>query len=145
MSVDSMMDPELGRLIWDEGLERWEGSILLSSPSPYSLYVFARPSHAPDRTITSEARLSIARLRSLESACRRYATEQLLDIHNAEWSSDGPIPPDDFAARFTPDSIEVHETGSVELHFSDGGLFSGHGIGVRISPGGTFIEAVVEG
>jgi hypothetical protein len=145
MSVDSMVDPDLGQLAWDESLERWEGSIALSSPAPYRLYVFARASYTRARTITRDARLSLARLRTLESACRRFATDQLFDVHNSEWSTDGPIRPDDFASRLAPDGIEVHETGSVEIHFRDGGLFSGHGIGVRLSADGTLLEAVVEG
>jgi len=145
VSVDSRADPDLGLLTWDEGLEWWEGSILLSSVAPYRLYVFARASHVPARNITEAARLSIARLRDLEPACRRYATGQLLGVRNSEWATGDPLSPDDFARRFTPAGIEVHETGYAEVHFGDGGLFSGHGIGVRIRPDGTFQEAVVEG
>ena len=145
MSVDSRADPDLGLLTWDEGLEWWEGSILLSSVAPYRLYVFARASHTPARNITKAARLSILRLRGLESACRRYAADQLLGVHNSEWTTGAPLSTEDFARRVTPDGIEVHETGYAEVHFGDAGLFSGHGIGVRIRPDGAFQEAVVEG
>ena len=144
-SIHSMVDPDLGELIWNARLQSWEGSMRLSSPQPYALHVFARAAHTPDRAITTKARLSIARIRGLEATCRQFASDQLLDIHNSEWPDSEPLRSEDFASRLIASSIEVHEDGYVEVHFGDGGLFSGHVVGVRVRPDGSFQEAVIEG
>lgn len=138
-----IIDNEFGQLIWNSGFDWWEGSIRPSSSDPFVLYIFSRDS--PDKIITNEARAALAKLRNLESVCRDFAASQLLDIYNQEWSDCGAIESDEFARRLTTDAIEVHESGYAEVHFGDGGMFWGHGVGVRIQEDGNFQEAVVEG
>ncbi|MHC5066558.1 MAG: DUF2262 domain-containing protein [Planctomycetota bacterium] len=140
-----MEDSDLGTLTWDAQLEGWEGSIQLSSKTPFHLYIFARTCLAIDRDITKEARLAIAKMRSHELACRRYAAEQLLAIHNAEWAEGRPISAAEFERRLKPDSLEIHESGYSEIHFGDDELFWGHSVGVRLRANGDFQEAVIEG
>ncbi|MBI3921676.1 MAG: DUF2262 domain-containing protein [Armatimonadetes bacterium] len=140
-----MNDRDLGALTWNDGLDWWEGSLRLSSEAPFHLYILAREGKTSDRAITADARRTIERLRHREADCRRYAAEELLDVHNAEWSDGNTISGEEFVRRLTPDSIEVHETGYAEIHFGDGELFWGHGVGVRVGPDGSFQEAVVEG
>jgi hypothetical protein len=97
------------------------------------------------RSITVDARVAIARIRTAEDACRSYACDELLEIHNSEWSEGGVIDAGEFKRRLEPDSVEVHESGYAEVHFRDDDLFWGHSVGVRIRPDGGFQEAVVEG
>lgn len=138
-----VVDHDLGPLEWDEDLDWWEGEILLGSNQPFVLHILSRKDDR--RPITDEARAAIARIRASEAACRRYAADELLAIHNSEWSEGTSISADEFVARLSPDSVEVHEGGYVEVHFKDGGLFRGHSVGVRIEPEGAFQDAVVEG
>jgi hypothetical protein len=145
MSADSMNDAELGDLTWNEQLEWWEGSIRMTSPKEFELFVLARSSLVADRSITADARAAIARIRTAEDACRSYACGELLEIHNSEWSEGSIISAGEFKRRLEPDSVEVHESGYSEVHFRDGDLFWGHSVGVRIRPDGSFQEAVVEG
>ena len=143
MTEQLVVDEELGPLRWDPSLEWWEGEIRLSSQDPFVLYVMSR--HDDGRPITDEARAAIARIRTLETTCRRYAASELLAVHNAEWSEGNLTSTEEFADRLSPDSVEVHESGYAEVHFTDGELFGGHLVGVRIKPEGSFQEAVVEG
>jgi hypothetical protein len=140
-----MDDPELGTLTWNDQLEWWEGSIRMTSPKEFELFVLARPSLVEDRSITVDARVAIARIRTAEDACRSYACDELLEIHNSEWSEGSVIDAGEFKRRLEPESVEVHESGYAEVHFRDGDLFWGHSVGVRIRPDGGFQEAVVEG
>jgi len=139
----SRIDSDLGPLTWNAELDWWEGTIRLSSPELFRLYVFARST--PEQTITNDAHSAIRCLRTLEDSCRRYAATELLAVHNEEWAENGPIKDDEFMRRLVPDSLVIHESGYAELHFGDGDLFWGHGVGVRIRPDGSFQEAVVEG
>ena len=68
-----------------------------------------------------------------------------MQIYNEEWSEEDTLESPELARQLLAGSIEVHETGYAEVHFGDGGLLSGHSVGVRIHPDGTFQEAVVEG
>ncbi len=143
--ADTITDELLGVLTWNDGLQWWEGRLQLDSDTPFTLYVFARSSFAPDRAITDECRTAIKRIIGSEAECRMYAANELLDIHNSEWNDGSPTSKEAFARRLTPDSVEVHESGYAEFHFGDGGLFCGHGVGVRLRASGEFQEAVVEG
>jgi hypothetical protein len=145
MSANLMDDPELGTLTWNDQLEWWEGSIRMTSPKEFELFVLARPWLVEGRSITLDARIAIARIRTAEDACRSYACDELLEIHNSEWSEGSVIDADEFKRRLQPDSVEVQESGYAEVHFLDGDLFWGHSVGVRIRPDGGFQEAVVEG
>jgi hypothetical protein len=130
-------------LKWDAALQCWEGEISLSSPEPFRLSVFARD--VVVSAITSQAHLAMDRVRQLESECRLYAANQLLETLNQGWAEDGPITTDEFVRRLVPDSIVVHESGYTEVYFSDDDMFWGHLVAVRIKPDGTFQEALIEG
>ena len=142
---NTVNDADLGTLDWNEELELWEGSILLESEAAFELMVFARVEFTPAREITADARAALRRLKRLENACRRYAADCLLDVHNTEWTDGVPIDANEFSRRLGPGTVEVHESGYAEVHFSDGGLFANHTVGVRLRSDGTFQEAVVEG
>ncbi len=142
---DTIQEPDLGTLTWDDRLDWWEGSILLSSNVPFRLFILAREGLTTNRAITADARAAARRIRDLEAACRHYAADQLFDVYEEEWSEGSAVSRADFIGRLTPDTVEIHETGYSEVHFGDGDLFSGHGVGVRIRPDGSFQEAVVEG
>jgi hypothetical protein len=145
MSADVVIDPELGPLRWKERIECWEGAIHLSSGNAFELAVFARAHLVAERAITADARRAIARIRVGEDAYRSYACNELLEIHNSEWSEGSVVDATEFMCRLEPESVEVHESGYSEMHFRDGDLFWGHSVGVRIRPDGSFQEAVVEG
>jgi hypothetical protein len=81
----------------------------------------------------------------MEAQVRAYAALQLTASYNREWSDGKIVTESEFARRRIPDSIEIHEQGYAEFHFKDAGLFSGHGVGVRIKADGSFQEAVMEG
>ena len=44
-----------------------------------------------DHTITEAARHAFEKMKSLEQAARSFAAEELLSIHNSEWSEGKPI------------------------------------------------------
>jgi len=138
-------DTELGTLNWNDQLRWWEGSIQLSAEKPFTLFVFARPELVAERGITDNVRESVFRIRDSEFTYRRWAATRLLNTYNAEWSDGRILSAAEFSNRMEPDSVEVHESGYTEIHFQDGGLFDGHGIGVRVRPDGSCQEVVVEG
>ena len=139
----SITDADFGDLVWNPELDWWEGSVKLDSPQPFVLYLFSRDD--PDRGISDESRAAFLRLAALEAPARAYAALHLTASYNREWSDGKIVTESEFARRRIPDSIEIHEQGYAEFHFKDAGLFSGHGIGVRIKADGSFQEAVMEG
>lgn len=145
MTDDSMHDAQLGRLSWCAEFEGWEGSVPMTSGESCGLLVFARASLVAERAITVEARAAIERLRGAESACRSFASAELLEIHNSEWSEGATLDATGFERRLELDSLEVHESGYAEVGFTDGDLFWGHDVVVRIRPDGSFQEVVLAG
>jgi hypothetical protein len=143
MKPTAMIDPVFGALRWNPDLEWWEGSVKLVSATPFTLYIFARDTAVGE--ISDEARRAFRTLPQFESECRRYAASELLEIKNQEWAEKKEVSESEFIKRLIPDSVEIHESGYMELHFRGDDLFWGHGVGVRIQPDGKFQEAVVEG
>ncbi len=143
MAADERTDSELGQLKWDDRVDWWEGEITLTSEQPFVLCILSRTDDK--RVITEDARMAIARIRELETRCREYAADELLEIHNSEWSEGNPISKDVFVGRLSPECVVVHETGYAEICFEDGDLFWGHMVEIRIKPDGSFQEAVVAG
>ena len=141
--MHSITDADFGHLVWNPDLDWWEGSVNLDSPQPFVLYLFSRDD--PNRGISDDARNAFRRLAAMEAPARAYAALQLTASYNREWSDGKIVTEPEFARRLTPESIEIHEQGYAEFHFKDGGLFSGHRIGVRIKADGSFQEAVMEG
>src|SRR5580692_3950596 len=139
----SITDADFGDLVWNPELDWWEGSVKLDSPQPFVLYLFSRDD--PDRGISDESRTAFRRLAAMEAPARAYAALQLTASYNREWSDGKIVTEPEFARRLIPESIEIHEQGYAEFHFKDAGLFSGHGVGVRIKADGSFQEAVMEG
>jgi hypothetical protein len=141
----TIQDPDFGELTWDDKLDWWAGSIYLSAPEPFQLYIHTQSQI--DRDITAEARRAAAWIRNSEAAIRSYAAGQLLETHNtAGWNEqDQDLPAADFIQRLIPDSVSLHPNGYAEVGFADDDMFWGHIVGVRIQADGNFQEAVVEG
>lgn len=119
----------------------WEGRVTLPS-GEFVLHVHT--SGENDHTITEAARHAFEKMKSLEQAARSFAAEELLSIHNSEWSEGKPIDADEFMARLVPAAIEMWPNGNAEISYEDGDLFWGHEVGVRFRYG-QFTEAVVQG
>lgn len=145
MNADFISDEELGLLEWNELCGWWVGTVAMSSGREFEIHLLARPSVVSDRAITTAARAAIARVRTMEDACRVYACSKVLDYYNAEWSNGRPLDASEFMRRLEPGYIVVHESGYCEVCFGDGELFLGHSVDVRIRPDGSIQSAGVEG
>jgi len=134
-------DPQFGEMTWHPQALLWAGRVSLPSGSSLAVYVHAS-SEADD--FTEDARSAFNKMMLSEAAARQFAAEELLTIHNEEWSEGKSIDQEEFISRTVLASIEVFPDGDAEISFGDDGLFWGHEIGVRYR-GGVFTEAVVEG
>ena len=138
-----MKDSDLGDLDWEE--DGWAGEINLTSEVPFELFIFARANETANREITSGARRAIRWFRDNETTCRLYAADQLLEIHNSEWSDTGNTSKEQFIQSLSPESLVIHESGYAEIGFHAGDLFCGHVVEVRRRANGNFQEACLGG
>jgi hypothetical protein len=137
----TILDSQFGSLTFDPEIGWWEGRVRIPS-GEYALYIHA--SSDDEHVLTEPIRRVLEKVKSLEEAARSFAADELLLIHNSEWSDEGPIDAHKFISRLTPAAIQVWPDGDAEISYGDGGLFWGHEIGVRFR-GGRFTEAVVQG
>ena|SRR5688500_6340714 len=85
-------------------------------------------------------------VRKSEAAVRHQIAEQLTGAYNDFWSDDSlPLTSEQVLDRIVPTSVELHPDGSSYWYCSDGGLFDGHIIEVRIDVNRSITEVLIAG
>lgn len=75
-------------------------------------------------------------MKDLDKKCKDFCSERMLDAAN-EWKEnedDPDITAESFMEKMgTPNEMVVHNNGKAEILYSDGGMFGGHGIQIRVN------------
>lgn len=142
----SIVDPALGVLTFDEGLNWYTGTIL--SPAngsvPFTISLDAQPS----------AEFAISRARSLLPAlvdsipdAREFACDQLLSLANDAWLQEGEaaLTGAAFVRRLAVGSIGIYAEDEAEFFLRAGDLFGGHTILISWSRARGFYGADIAG
>ena len=142
MKHDATLEhPILGFLQFDPKLDWWSGRARWGGEE-VDLYV------SIEGPITDEqADAAATVLRALDcSAMKRFACDELRDLHNDEWRDGTPIVDAvDFVARLRAEAVTIYWDGSCEVCFRDGELFGDHLVVVSIAADGMPIEADLGG
>ena len=140
-------DDILGTLTWNGDLGWWEGQIELVPGHRLSMSLSVEEEDAavkPAQEI-ARARRVLLFLREHEPEARLVASDELLEIYNAEWNDGEPLDEEEFMDRLTLDDVNVSFDGSAELFYLDNGLFAGHAVLVTVDANGNFADADVAG
>jgi hypothetical protein len=128
-----VLDPTLGRLVWDG--EVWRGALALPSGRPATLRISpATDMHAesPDAPeVFAAAYPVVAWLRGSEEEVYAAVSQAMLGLYNGNWSEEPPISAEEFARRIELVEVTVPSTGEyINLWFTDGEveMFGGHAI-----------------
>jgi hypothetical protein len=139
---ESVDDPLLGHLDWDEKLEWWVGTIEYASGHRVDVFVnhdFDAGRPADD---IAAARRGLARVREREAEYRRWSGGQ---IHGTRWNTDEPMTPADIAELLRVASLEFRSGGGVRIFWDDQDrLFYGHNVVTEVGPDGECLSAGME-
>src|SRR2546430_2415155 len=99
---ESINDPVLGHLDWDERLDWWVGSIEFAPGHQIEVFVVHDYDIEPAQEIAL-ARQGLVRAREREAEYRRWAAAQL---HGKRWNTDEPMTVEDIAELLRVASLE---------------------------------------
>lgn len=145
MPEETRVDAVLGTLVWNADLEWWEGQADIAGvPIRFSL---SQPEDGGSAAAPNieKARSVIAFLREHEPEARLVASDELLEIYNAEWNDGPALSDEEFMARLILDDLSIADDGTAEVFYRDDGLFAGHAVVVTIDENGNFADADVAG
>lgn len=131
-------NPVLGELKFDKHLEQY-----LADVGDVEFMIATESVVATAQEIALE-------LERWEVTAKKYASRKLLKLKNETWTDEDDdgnetlVTANEFRDRMTLNAVNVYEDGSSTFWFSDGDLFYGHAIEVRVR-NGKCDEAVISG
>lgn len=154
MEPPFLEDEAFGRVTWDDGARDFSGRCEVSenltidlSVDPFSdVLPNERPSAVAEPQLLAAAVAS--RLQLLLSSLDRitaYAAQELLLVHNEDWTDGPPIDGPAFAARLRLMSITIDGDLCARAFFDDDGLFGGHTVIVSTNELGEVTRAELFG
>lgn len=101
-----------------------------------ALRIYAGDDGQPGTVQVDLARATLANQEYWDALCREEAADELHDLKNESWLSEGeePVTREEFMARIQLRSIVPMEETQVGMGFGDDDMFAGHSIHVRIDP-----------
>src|SRR5262245_44952469 len=152
MPAKTVEHPALGRLTYDEGLEQWETQVALLPGCPVDFSLSAWTGADPKIEVEEILRRGVDFFewaRHSERLVRQKIADDLLDCYMENWSEEeggmGPMSREEFLERIAPDALVLNTDGRAYWYYSDGGLFAGHVIEVRIREDRTVSEVCLAG
>jgi len=145
--------PVLGLLTYDDENELWTGKVEVRPGAPISFSISCSTGTSPKVKPEELFRRGVDFLnwaRRAEPTVQERIADDLLDKYNKNWASEngigmGQMSRKQFLKRIAPSSIIFYADGSTYWYYSDGGLFGGHTIEVRIDKGRTITEVCLAG
>jgi hypothetical protein len=135
---ESLDDPVLGRLEWDDKLDWWTGEVELAAGLRVALFVSSEEEDDEQDVVLAQARGWVARLRRFEPEYRAWSAARLVE---RRWNTDEPMTAADIEKLLRPASVECVEDGSALLYWDDGDrLFFGHNLFTELTPDGRCAE-----
>lgn len=139
------IDDIIGMLIFDERLQWFTTSYKTINHS--FLLVIDTDNRSEALKILPLVRHTVARLDTVDSNARLFASDELLELKNDDWLDDdeAPVTRMDFIARMSIETMSFDNKGGYEISYDDGGLFFGHCICVKTDSNGKPKEADIQG
>jgi hypothetical protein len=137
--------PALGRLEYDGELDWYTGALPLGDRS-IELRIHCEGADGEPPAMGFAVKIA-ARLDALRRSAEDFAVSELLALKNNTWLDDdqAEVSADEFKRLMTLDSVVVHADGSAAFYHSDGDLFWGHCILLRMGPDERFTVAEIAG
>jgi hypothetical protein len=135
----TVSNPDMGSvsLVWNDKQDWWLGSIELAPRHSIDLQVDAGKNEADLRAVIEAAGPTFVRLRATERAVREAVVGQMVGIHNDLCDPEDKLAVEQFADGLLLQSVVFEQAGTLELTYSDGGLFGGRCIIVPIAADGS--------
>jgi len=139
------VDPVLGTLSFDRGLEHFSGRVLWRGQLVEISLDVSKCERLPE--CITIARILIRDQAEWHDRSREFASKELLSLKNENWLDEGEeeLTADDFRKRLTMNSLTLDPDGSFTFWFDDGGLFFGHAVAVSGTLAGGFESADIHG
>lgn len=122
-------DPVLGRLVWNERFNEWQGELVTPAGTRVEISVDCERGAVP-----TAVREAFAWLSANEYALRVLLAEQMFEMAN-DWRNENEeeITASSFAGRVTLDGASFGDDGQTHLTYYDGDMFGGHGIAATLT------------
>ncbi|WP_028391165.1 DUF2262 domain-containing protein [Bacillus cihuensis] len=121
----------LGNLLYNPNSEQLSGMVQIASDHWVNLIISTEAGYKEDSILKVEGVLND--LIKMEHTLRHQIAEELLVVHNDEWSEGEVITSKEFAERIRLNTISLFDDGSIETYYDDGDLFWGHTILARLN------------
>jgi hypothetical protein len=153
MAQPTLDHPVLGRLTYEDAHNWWAGQVELRPGTWIDFSLSTWTGTAPTVEIEELLRRGVDFLmwaRQIEPAVQARIADELFGTYNEAWASEevggqGQMSREQFQKHIEPNSIDFHADGSAYWYFSDGDLFAGHWIEIRISAGREITEVCLAG
>lgn len=139
---ESVDDPILGHLDWDEDLEWWVGTIDYAPDHQVDVFINHDFEDGQPADDIAAARRGLAQFREREVEYRRWSGEQL---QGTRWNTDEPMTPAEIAELLRVASLEFRSGGGIRIFWDDQDrLFYGHNVVTDIGPDGACVASGME-
>lgn len=140
----TILDDAFGVLTWNDRLGFWGGGITI--PLQENVEIELPESYADSAETQARVRDLIGVIRRDELSFRQRTADTFLQdsVHRFWWPSDQPFDRDVFIRNMYLVCIQVHEDGhpdDIALYYEYGDDVAEHGIIMRLSPGGAYLDA----
>lgn len=138
--------PSLGRLAYDEQLDRFSAKVMVDG-RPADLRIPCDGTAAGEPPALAHAVRIAGKLEHLCAAAKDCAVHYLLELKNDTWrdEDDPEVNADEFKRLMELEGIVVRGDGSAEFYHRDGDLFWGHCILVHMDADERFDNADIAG
>jgi hypothetical protein len=154
MAVKHVEHPGLDRLTCNYDVDWWAAHVEFQPDHSIELKLLTHTYGGPEIEVGELLRRGAEYLewsRTVDDGYRQRIADELLDCYNDNWASDeekdGPDPLDreGYLGRIALDAIVLDTDGSACWYYSDGDLFAGHWIEVRVGEDREFAGAGLAG
>jgi hypothetical protein len=135
---ESLIDPILGRLTWDEAMGSWFGELEVLAGQRIEVFIDFDKKRDSWEVVLSQARAWVVRIRQREPGYRRRTADQLAE---GRWNKDEPMTTAAIEGLLRLASLVSARDGSAQVYWDDADvLFYGHGFSTQLSASGACLE-----
>jgi hypothetical protein len=139
---ESINDPLLGHLEWDDKLYWWVGEIDLRPSHRIEVFIDYELEEGAEAEVLAKAHQGLERLRQRELDYREWTANHLID---RRWNKDEPMTVQDLVELLEVASIQFFPDGRARIYWNDDDvLFGGHNVTTNINARGECVSAGME-
>jgi hypothetical protein len=142
-AIASIEHPQLGRFVYQDHGKLWSSKVGVGDATidfRLATHTGTKPPLSTERLLAQGAAHYEWAVKNADKIVARIVDE-LLDVYNDDWSDEeqggiGEIDAQTFVRYLSLSSIAVRTDGRADWYYTDGGLFGGHWIEVRLGANG---------